>query len=170
MASAGTVSIELDANSVKLLRELQKSQRATKRTGAAMRRNMKRAFSAIASGAAIAAGALTKMAISGIRSADQLAKTASKLGTTATELAGLRFAAEQTGVEMRTLDMGLQRFIRRLQEASQGSGEAQDTLKQLGIDARESPRMSKRRRMHSTGPRLRPLGLVVSLERLLRQR
>ncbi|MEO1035229.1 MAG: hypothetical protein AAFX44_06670 [Pseudomonadota bacterium] len=38
---------------------------------------------------------------------------------------------------MRTLDLGLQRFTRRVSEAAQGTGEAQSALEELGLDARD---------------------------------
>jgi hypothetical protein len=69
---------------------------------------------------------------------DKLGKTANKLGVDVKFLQQFRFAAEQTGIEVRTLDMGLQRFIRRVAEASQGTGEAKGALKQLGIEFKDA--------------------------------
>ena len=66
---------------------------------------------------------------------DNLAKTASKLGIATGELQKLRFQAEQTGVSTKTLDMALQRMVRRVAEASQGTGEAVKALKELGLNA-----------------------------------
>ena len=77
-------------------------------------------------------GALIK---SSINAGDELAKTADKLGVTTTALAGLRHAAELTGVSTGTMDMALQRFTRRAAEASQGTGEAKGALQELGINA-----------------------------------
>lgn len=68
---------------------------------------------------------------------DRLAKTATKLGTTTEELSKLRFAAEQTGVSATTLDAALQRMVRRVGEAAQGTGEAANALKELGVDAQK---------------------------------
>ena len=73
---------------------------------------------------------------------DGLAKTSSKLGMTINALNGLRFAGEQTGVSANTMDMALQRMTRRLAEAAQGSGEAKDAIKQLGLDAQQLAQMS----------------------------
>lgn len=67
---------------------------------------------------------------------DQLAKTSDRLGIATEELQALQFAAEQTGVESRTLEMGLQRMTRRISEAAKGSGEAKDAIKELGLDAK----------------------------------
>ena len=72
---------------------------------------------------------------SSLQSIDTLGKTASKLGVTTKELGALRYAAEISGVEIRTVDMATQRFTRRLAEAANGTGEAKGALKELNIDA-----------------------------------
>jgi len=74
---------------------------------------------------------------SSLQSIDTLGKTASKLGVTTKELGALRYAAEISGVEIRTVDMATQRFTRRLAEAANGTGEAKGALKELNIDANE---------------------------------
>ena len=100
----------------------------TKSTAAA--RNVGRiGFAATAAASAIAV--FTKVNVNAL---DALDKTASKLGVSVEFLQQMRFAAEQTGIETRTLDMGLQRFIRRVAEAAKGTGEAKGALQQLGIE------------------------------------
>lgn len=74
---------------------------------------------------------------SSMQSIDTLGKTASKLGITTQALQKLRFASELAGVETRTVDMAVQRFTRRLSEAANGTGEAKDALKELGLNAKE---------------------------------
>ncbi len=64
---------------------------------------------------------------------DKIGKTSEKLGIDPVFLQKLRFAAEQTGVKVEALDMGLQRFIRRTAEAAKGTGEAKQALADLGI-------------------------------------
>lgn len=76
---------------------------------------------------------LAKLATNAISAADNIAKTADKVGLTTDELQELRFAADQAGVGARTFDMAMQRFSRRIGEAAQGSGELYDTLKQYNI-------------------------------------
>lgn len=73
---------------------------------------------------------------SSLDATDSLKKTADKIGTTTEALGALRYAAEVSGVETRTLDMAMQRFTRRLSEAAKGTGEAKGALQELGIDAR----------------------------------
>jgi len=67
---------------------------------------------------------------------DALGKMADKIGIGTAELGGLRHAAELTGVATNTLDMGLQRMVRRVSEAASGSGEAKDALIELGLSAK----------------------------------
>ena len=90
-------------------------------------------------GAVVAASAIAATAIfkSQAKSIDQLAKTADKLGITTEALTGLRLAAEQTGVETRTMDMALQRMVRRLSEAAAGGGEAKGAIEELGLSAQD---------------------------------
>ncbi len=89
-----------------------------------------KALAIVGTAGAIALGATIK---SFAAFGDRLAKTADKLGISIVALNELRFAAERSGVEIRTFDMGLQRFIRRAAEAARGTGEAKDALEQLGI-------------------------------------
>ena len=57
--SAGTVTLNLDANSVKMIRELQKASKAANRTGRKIRSDMNRQFKAISNAAKGAAVAIT---------------------------------------------------------------------------------------------------------------
>jgi len=71
-----------------------------------------------------------------LNATDALGKMADKIGIGTAELGGLRHAAELTGVATTTLDMGLQRMVRRVSEAASGSGEAKDALIELGLSAK----------------------------------
>ena len=84
---------------------------------------------------AVGAGGFGALIQSSINAGDELAKTADKLGVTTQALAGLRHAAELTGVSTGTMDMAMQRFTRRAAEAARGTGEAKGALQELGIDA-----------------------------------
>ena len=65
---------------------------------------------------------------------DKIGKTSTKLGLDPEFLQKMRFAAEQTGVKVEALDMGLQRFSRRIAEAAKGTGEAKQALSDLNIN------------------------------------
>jgi len=84
---------------------------------------------------------------SSLKSIDTLGKTATKLGVTTKELGALRFAAQISGVEIRTVDMATQRFTRRLAEASNGLGEAKGALKELNLDANELSKLPLQEQM-----------------------
>ena len=65
---------------------------------------------------------------------DALGKTADKIGATTEALGAMRYAAGIAGVATTTLDMSLQRFVRRTSEAAVGMGEARGAFRELGID------------------------------------
>jgi len=66
---------------------------------------------------------------------DRLAKVSKKLGVTTEALAGLHEAARVAGINVRTMDMALQRMVRRMAEAARGTGEAMQAIRDLGLDA-----------------------------------
>ena len=72
---------------------------------------------------------------SNMNAIDALAKTASRIGTTTDALTRLHHAGQLSGVTTNTLNMALQRMTRRVAEASRGTGEAKDAIRQLGINA-----------------------------------
>lgn len=86
-------------------------------------------------GTAAAVAAFAKVNFDAI---DRLGKTASKLGINVELLQSMRYAAEQTGIAQNTLDMALQRFIRRTGEAAKGTGEAKGALRDLGIQLKNN--------------------------------
>lgn len=137
MPNISTLTVRLSANSARLVAELNKAQQRAKTFSDRVSGTLKVAGRSFAAFGATGSVALIGLARAGVTAGDQLAKTAAKLGLAADELAGLRFAAEQTGANIRTLDLGLQRMVRRVAEAAQGTGEAQKALKELGLDARQ---------------------------------
>ena len=100
-----------------------------------VRKAATRATAAIAAFAGV--GGLGALVGSSFRAIDALDKTSQRLGIASDRLAGLRLAAEETaGVASNTLDMALQRMVRRVGEAAHGTGEAQGALKELGLEAK----------------------------------
>ena len=87
--------------------------------------------------ATVGVATATIMTKSSMQTVDALAKTADKLGITTQALGGLQHAAKLSGVSTETMNMALQRMTRRVAEASMGSGEAVNALKELGINATE---------------------------------
>lgn len=87
---------------------------------------------------AFAVSKLVQFTNESMKLADEVGKTADKLGVTTDFLQKMQFAAEQTGIATNTLNMGLQRFTRRVAEARNGTGEAKAALEQLGIALNDS--------------------------------
>ena len=114
--------------------------------------SVKSALGGIGSVAGKAAGAFGKTAVAATAAAtafgflakknldvlDSLGKTATKLGVSTRFLSEFGFVANQAGLSTDQFQTGLQRFIRRLGQAQQGSGELLKPLKQLGINMQDS--------------------------------
>ena len=97
----------------------------------------------MAAASAVAGAAMvTALVVKGLRSVDALTKTAAKLGMTTQALAGMQHAAKLTGVSAETMNMALQRMVRRIAEAAMGTGEAKGALEELGISAQELNQLS----------------------------
>ena len=107
--------------------------KVTKKSATAARGIGRIGFAATATAGAI--GAFVKVNTDAV---DRLGKTADKLGINVELLQQMRFAAEQTGIAQNTLDMALQRFIRRVGEAQNGTGEAKAALEELGIELKNT--------------------------------
>lgn len=82
-----------------------------------------------------------------MQATDRLAKTADRIGTTTEALSKLQFAGKIAGIETRTLNMALQRFVRRTAEVAKGTGEAQGAIADLGLDANKLIKMPLDQRM-----------------------
>lgn len=103
------------------------------------------ALAAAAAGAVAGLAALTKGAFGTINAA---ADVASKLGATTQEILSLRYAAEIAGISAGTLDTALQRMVRRVSEASHGTGEAAGAIKELGLNAKELSTLTPEQQLH----------------------
>ncbi|SFU03186.1 hypothetical protein [Halomonas saccharevitans] len=66
---------------------------------------------------------------------DEVAKSGDKIGIALGPFQELRYAAERSGVSTQKFDSSLERFVKRLGEARQGSGAAAKAYEQLGINA-----------------------------------
>jgi hypothetical protein len=68
----------------------------------------------------------------------KIGKVADKVGLTTEALQELRYAADLSGVAANALDMGMQRFSRRIAEAAAGTGVLLPVLKANGIALRDN--------------------------------
>ncbi|MEE8482748.1 MAG: hypothetical protein V3S12_05290, partial [Acidiferrobacterales bacterium] len=149
MASAGTVTLELDANSVKLIRELQKSKRATKRTATSMRQSMAKTFSSMKRGAAVmaaafavAATAMARLTAESFKSIDAIGKQADKLGIATEALVGMQLAAEITGSTAESLVKGLTKMQKAIVDGAAGMTTYTRAFDALNLSARDLIKLS----------------------------
>lgn len=141
--SVGSIAIDLTARTGEFTRNITNSQKRVQKFGSTsvdVSGIVRRAFAAIAGAAALRT--LVRTVTEASQRLDGLAKTAAKIGATTEGLRALRHAAELTGVSSETLDMALQRMVRRISEAARGSGKAKDALIELGLSADRLAAMS----------------------------
>ena len=69
-----------------------------------------------------------------LASADAIGKTSDKLGIATKDFQLLTNVAQESGMEANAFGMAFQRFTRRMEEGSRGTGEALDSIKMLGIE------------------------------------
>jgi len=141
MASLASITVAIKANSANFQQGMKK---AGKRLDTFSKKSKKASkavgniFKSVAVAGVAGGGAFAALAKSTAESGDAIGKTADKLGIGIEALQEYRFAAEKAGVASNTFDLALQRFIRRSAEAAQGTGEAKDALKALGIQVKDS--------------------------------
>lgn len=137
--------VELRGDTRQLRAELRRVQRETRSTSRGMERSFRnagrgleplftqmRALRAVIAGVAVAGTA--RFVRSQLEMADAVVNTAERLGLTIEQLQEYRFIAQQSGVDSRTLELAVQRFGRRMGEASQfGQGELIPALEALDI-------------------------------------
>lgn len=93
--------------------------------------------------AAFSIGATVAFVKAQAQAADQMAKTADRLGVTTERLQALRFAARSAGAGVDVLDLALNEAQKRLSlAATTGSGEAANWIKRLNLDINELRRLA----------------------------
>ena len=93
--------------------------------------------------AALAGAALVSaFVVKGLSAVDALAKKSRVLGITIAQLAGFRFAAQQTGVDVNVLTKGLQNMAKNISQAAMDLGTAKHALGMLGLSAQDLVNLS----------------------------
>lgn len=135
----------VEADISRLGKELKKSERVAKKSSSRIKRSLdsigkssvglERKFGGLR-GAAVAAAGVAGLGLlvkAAFQASDTIADTAEKLGLGIEELQEYRFAARQAGIDVNQFDISLQRLTRRVAEATNGTGEALNTLIELQI-------------------------------------
>jgi hypothetical protein len=162
-AGRETISLSFQAELGDLKRQLETLPGVTKKEAAAMVRELntgfkqaeraaakaakanQRSFSQMAdsakmAGAAIAGAAVSVIAL-GQAFADlqnELADASARTGVAVETLAGLRLAAEGSGLEFRALEAGLNRLPKAMSDAARGTGAAAQAFEALGVDVHDA--------------------------------
>lgn len=129
-----TLLIRLDADIERMRRGLNDAGKLTDKTTKGMEKQWAAVGAAVKRfGGILSAAALTAGAVSAVKDLAQLANAADRVGVSAQQLQELRFAGEEVGIEFKQTDLAVQRFVRRIAEARQNTGELQGVLKQYKI-------------------------------------
>jgi len=138
VANAADIIVNLVAKTARFERGI---NRANRRLGtmAKAARTTQFAIKSLAAGLlALGAGRIASVARQQLQLAANLDRVANTVGFTVEQIQELRFASEQLQIQTNVLDLGLQRFSRRLGEAAQNTGELLTVANQYGVTLRNS--------------------------------
>lgn len=85
---------------------------------------------------------------------DQVAKTGDKIGIALGPFQELRYAAERSGVSTEKFDSSLERFVKRMGEATQGTGAARKAYEELGLSAQDLAKLTPEKSLEVVADRL----------------
>ncbi|MEM8493217.1 MAG: hypothetical protein AAF756_20560 [Pseudomonadota bacterium] len=134
MTDLAKLVVKLEAQTAQYQRQLERAQKQNQTFGEKAKRHFGSAKAAYLGFAGAVAGAFATVA-NGIERQADLFDLSTRLGATTRGLSQLQYAAQQSGVSVQTLNMGLQRMVRRVAEAANGTGEARGALEELNIEA-----------------------------------
>ena len=130
MASIGNLVVNLSAKTDKFRKGMTGAQSRLKRFGATAKKVM---GAGLAVGAGVAAAGIAGM-VRQMGELDKTAKLAARSGFSAETIAGMGFAAEQTGSDVASMNKAFDKFSRSMGEASEGTGAASDALGMMGLN------------------------------------
>jgi hypothetical protein len=143
MAGIGELSVSVTARTEKAMKNVRNFRKSINRLPSVIgRAATSMTGMATAAASLVGVGAIGQEIQKSFASIDDLAKTSDRLGIATEKLSALRFAAEESGVAAKTTDMALQRMVRRVAEAAQGTGEAVKALQELGLSAQQLAQLS----------------------------
>jgi len=147
---AGRAFVELFADDSKLVRGLKRASAKLKAFGESVR-NMGLKLVGLGSAVVAPLAASSKVFAS---TGDALAKMSARTGFSVETLSELGFAAELSGTDMETLELGIRKMQRTLVDAAQGSKSAQDALALLGLTVADLARLSPEQQFKLIADRL----------------
>jgi hypothetical protein len=157
MALIGEIITKIKVDASQQKRELSRAKKALLGFG----KVAKKALSGLAVGAGVATAAFVGVAAVVNKTADSidlLAKKSDKLGLTVAALQKLEFQAKLSGVSTETMGTALQRMVRRVAEAAQGTGVAVKALDELGLSAKELNNLSPDKQFRLIADAMKKIG------------
>jgi len=130
MASIGNLVVNMTAKTDKFRKGMNGAQSRLKRFGATAKKVM---GAGLAIGAGVAAAGIAGM-VRQMGALDKTAKLAARSGFSAKTIAGMGFAAEQTGSDVASMNKAFDKFSRSMGEATEGTGAASDALGTMGLN------------------------------------
>lgn len=112
----------------------------------------------LAAGVAAAGAALIGAAKSALAYGDELDKLSKQLGMSTQAVAGLRYAAEQGGVEFGALTSSINLMKRNLAEAAVAGGPVRDVLNSMGLSAKALAQMTPEQQLNTITEALGNMG------------
>ena len=137
MAKISSLWVEIGANSAKFSQELKKTSSQAKGWGASVKATVGKAagvFALVTAAVAATAAAITGLYTRQSEYIDNLAKQSSKLNTLVADLQAVKSAADFAGVGA-GIENAMQRLVRGMGDAAQGTGEALKAVEKLGLNA-----------------------------------
>lgn len=131
MATVESLLVRVEAETSKLRSELNKAERATAKFEQQVNRAIGGVIRTIVGLGSVAA--LTAFGRSALNTADQIAKSADRIGIGTDALQKYRYAAGLAGADSKTLESSLEKLNKRLGEAAAGNKEAAAEFMKLGI-------------------------------------
>ncbi len=137
MPTIGKINFKLTAVTGQFQNGMRRAQKAISRFGDKVKSsiggliNFRSVIGALLGGAGL--GLLVKRTLDEV---DALAKAADNIGTTTQALRGLQLQANLSGVATEKLTKGVKRYLINIGDAVDGTGEAGDVLKDMGLSAK----------------------------------
>ena len=137
--SAGSILIDVAANTTRLQSDLGKADRMFKSSADRMSKQasqMGKVIGGVAAG--LATGAFASWIKGAIDSADAAAKSAQMIGVTTEALTGLQYAASLSDVSTQTLNSSLLKFNKNIAEAANGSKDQAQAFADIGLSVKDA--------------------------------
>lgn len=136
MAVAGTVAVNLVANTQSFVSGMDNAMRVFDQWRASIGNAISAGASFVENGLNRIVGALSVMGPAQAEQIDQMSKMSERFNIATETLAGLEHQANLSGISFKELETGLQRFQKAIIDGADGVKESSDAFKRLGLDAR----------------------------------